>query len=903
VAPAVAPAAADAAPPAPEAIGPAAGDLETFAEEESALQPAEVVVTVDRRRKNLQDYSGTAAAFSESQLTSVGVLNVRDLAVMVPGLHIGSQESGTTIYIRGIGSDNNTELGDPAVALHVDGVYMPRARGLGAVFFDIERVEVNSGPQGTLRGRNAVGGTINIVTKQPNLSEFEASALATLGTYSLREYQGVVNIPIVSDRLGLRVAARSAVHDPYWENAGPIYDLRAPQDQNDYALRATARFQPTKALDITLAYDLLHEGGTGNVGTNFQAALTRVDDGGTADTADDRLVPFDPDDVDNPRRTYMRGTQPSLDVDHQGVRLNVNLDTGPVLFEALASYRHLDYEQWSGSLGVAVVPGLDVAAINSDVFGPASQWDITSDSWIGELRAYAPDSDRLRWTVGAFYFREDQGTFLGQVNDPVTTSAGGEFNMPSTLGWSLAGYADATFDVDASFRVLGGVRVTHDYKERKSGFWGQWNGLPPADSAAGVTQGTTLGRFGTEGFRYKAFDRPSYTRGSDDVEARVNLFLDGIASFGARDEVPIALCNDPAPGEPRIAMDSGNWRCVNGVRDTLANATTPAEGSAIFNFVPQNNDVSNDFVDYRVGVEYDLQPDNLLYATFSTGHKAAGFNDTQVFAEVPLYNRDYGPESVYSLEVGSKNLLLDRSLKLNASAFYFGYSGMQFQTIVSVAEDPDPSDTSVPPTSAVRQNAEERTDVLGLDLDAVYTFPAGFAAELHALLMDARFSDGTIVNDSRLNFGAANASVDLGGNWLPRASPYTLNYTLSQLIFTEAGAFDWVIQGQTRGTHFMTVFNGDGTRLVRPAPLFALDNPNYATAQAAVQRLTDVVPTYTTFNVGAGWKHPDGRLGVSGFINNVFDIAYATPIISTAATNVRYFNPPRVAGVRVRVDW
>jgi len=57
------------------------------------------------------------------------------------------------------------------------------------------------------------------------------------------------------------------------------------------------------------------------------------------------------------------------------------------------------------------------------------------------------------------------------------------------------------------------------------------------------------------------------------------------------------------------------------------------------------------------------------------------------------------------------------------------------------------------------------------------------------------------------------------------------------------------------------------------------------------------------FNLGFGWKHPDGRIGISGFINNVFDVAYATPIISTAGTNIRYYNPPRVAGARFRVDW
>jgi iron complex outermembrane receptor protein len=853
-------------------------------------------VTVDRRRKDLQDYSGTASAFSQSQLSALGVQNVKDLSVLVPGLLIGTQESGVTLFVRGIGSDNNTELGDPAVALHVDGVYMPRPRGLGAMFFDIERVEVNSGPQGTLRGRNAVGGTINVVTRQPHLSEFQANAEATFGTYALRVYQGMVNVPIITDKLALRVAGRSEVHDPHWENAGPIHDLRAPQDQNDYALRVIAKYQPVKAFDLTLAYDFLHEGGTGTVGANFQQALTRRDEAGN-------LIPFDPNDVDDPRRVYMRGTQPSLDTDHQGVRATANLDAGPVLFEATASYRNLDYRQWSGPTNsIAVVPGMDISTFNSDVFGPTNQWHVTSDSWIGELRAYAPDSERLRWTVGGFYFHEDQGAFLGQINDPVTTSAGGEFNHPSTIGWSVAGFADATFDVVDNFRVLGGIRVTHDHKDRENGFWGQWTGLPPTDNPD-LTAGTTGGRFGTEGFRYKGFDRPTYARENDSVEARVNLFLDGIASFGARDELPIALCNDPPtaamgqPQEPRVRLEDGNWRCTAGPRSSLP------EGTNILNFVPQNNSVDSDFVDWRAGVEYDLQKDNLLYATFSTGHKAAGFNDTQSFAAVPLFNSKYGPESVYAVELGSKNLLLERNLKLNASAFYFGYNGMQFQTIVTVVEDDDPNDNNVPPTSAVRQNADERTDVFGLDLDVAYSLPAGLSVELHALLMDARFSDGTIVNDNRLSFGAANAEVDLGGNWLPRASPYTLNYTLSQLIFTEAGSFDWIIQGQTRGTHYMTVFNGDGTRLVRPGPDFDLENDNYAIAQAEVQRFTDVVPTYTIFNVGAGWKHPDGRLGISGFVNNLFDTAYATPIVSTAATNIRYFNPPRVMGVRVRIDW
>jgi iron complex outermembrane receptor protein len=885
---------AEATVPPPAAPSPAAAEAappEEVASVDGAGEPPEIVVTVDRRAKNLQDYSGTASAFSQTQLSTLGIENVKTLSVMVPGLAIGTQESGTTIYIRGIGSDNNTELGDPAVALHVDDVYMPRARGFGAMFFDLERVEVNSGPQGTLRGRNAVGGTINVVSRQPNLTEFQANAEATFGTFAMRAYQGMVNLPLVTDKLGLRVAGRYEVHDPYVQNAGPVYDLRAPESQNDYALRATLKYVPIRPLSLTLAYDFLHEGGTGVVGANAQAALTRPGPDPTIP------IPFDPNDVENPRRVYLRGIQPSLDSSHQGVRFAANLDAGDVQFEALASYRHLDYKQLSAPTNtIQVVPELDLSTISPDVYGPANQWHLTSDSYIGELRAFAPDNSRLRWTVGSFIFYEDQGTSLGQNNDPVTGSAGGEFTMPHTIGWSAAGYADATFDVSSDFRVLGGLRLTHDHKDRKNGFWGQWTGLPtPTEPIPGVTPGTTGGRFGTEGFSYKLLDRPTYSRPDDSVDARVNLFLDGIKSFGARDELPIAICNDPQPGDARIQLNAdGNWRCTAGARDLPAN---------IFNWVPQNNSVDNNFLDWRAGVEYDLQKDNLLYLTVSTGHKAAGFNDTQSFADVPVYNSEYGPESVYAVDLGSKNLLFNRKLRLNASAFYFAYTGMQFQTVVTVVKDDDPTDNNIPPTSAVRQNADKRTDVFGLDADATYELPAGLQAGLHVLLMDARFTDGTVVNDSRLNFGSANASVDLGGNWLPRTSPFTLNYQLSQLIFSTVGTFDWIIQGQTRGTQYMTVYNGDGKHLVKPAPAFDLANPNYQIALDNVQRFTDIVPTYTVINVGAGWKHPDGRLSLSAFVNNLFDIAYATPIVSTFATNIRYYNPPRVAGMRVRVDW
>src|SRR6185295_14895211 len=135
-----------------------------------------------------------------------------------------------------------------------------RPRGVGSMFFDIERVEVNSGPQGTLRGRNAMGGSVNIVSARPKLGELGANAEATFGTFAQRRYQGMVNIP-VGDTLSFRFAGFSEVHDPYYINAGPLYDHTAAENADAYALRGQVLFAPTKAIQFLLGYDLTRERG------------------------------------------------------------------------------------------------------------------------------------------------------------------------------------------------------------------------------------------------------------------------------------------------------------------------------------------------------------------------------------------------------------------------------------------------------------------------------------------------------------------------------------------------------------------------------------------------------------------------------------------------------------------
>ena len=292
-----------------------------------------------------------------------------------------------------------------------------------------------------------------------------------------------------------------------------------------------------------------------------------------------------------------------------------------------------------------------------------------------------------------------------------------------------------------------------------------------------------------------------------------------------------------------------------------------------------------------------------MYATVATGHKAAGFNDTQDVGQPELFNLDYGLEDMISFEIGSKNTFLERALRLNGSAFLYRYNNMQFQTVVAVGEAPPGSDED-PPTSAVRQNADQPALAYGLDLDVAYRLPAGLEAAVHALLMDSSFGDGTIVNDARIGYGPTdNYLADLGGNKLPRSSALTLNYSLSQLIFSEVGSFNWIIQAQTRTTHYMTVFNGNGERLSKPAPGVEPAGDAYEALLRDPRRLDDEVPTYTRVDIGAGWTHPDGRLSINGFVNNLTDIAYVTSLNTNPGLNLRFFNPPRTAGVRVRLDW
>jgi iron complex outermembrane receptor protein len=787
-----------------------------------------IKVTVDRREKRLQDYAGSANAYTEQDLERVNINSVRDVAPINPSVEIGTQEGNTEIYIRGVGNDNNTELGDPSAATHIDGVYIPRPRGVGSMFFDLERVEINRGPQGTLRGRNATAGTLNLITAKPKLNEQSAEASVQLGNYSQRLTRGMVNIPI-GQTLALRFASFSENHDPFYSNGDSIQTITPSESADVLAYRMQARWVPDRLVSVLIGHDWTQEKGTGYTGTNYNPALS---------------AGLLPNEVPNPRDIYYRGPQPLLDMHHWGVHGVVNVDLGPVLIEYIGSYRDLLYKQITGGNAGVVYNGAPAPSLDN---WSTSYWRTTSKSQVHELRLYSPDSARFRWTAGGFFITEKQEAFLGQTADQSNTFAGVEFNMPDVKDTSQAGYADGTFDITKFFRATAGVRYTHETKHR--------TGLGAVWLFGGVNPMGDNFRFGTEGFQFAAENRTLYptTAPANNGEAN-QVFLNGIAHNGARDNLVSLLM---APGTQNFSS-----------------------------ITPEHGDYSDNFVDFRAGLETDLATDHLLYGNLTTGHHSGGFND-QANGIAPTYK----PEQLYAIEIGSKNEFNDRKIRINAAAFGYLYHDQIFQQVIAVG--PVPVGGGVPPATAARENIG-KSHILGLELDGSYQLPwFGLVLGAAATFLDAKIDQGSIF-DNRQAFGPSATEndpnvdhVSVVGNNLPRAPHVTVNYSLAQNIRTGFGWFDWIVSAQSRSQYFMTNFNGTGVDNLGRI------NPN----------LSDVVPGYTRLDAGVGYTRPDGKLRLDAFGSNITNVAYMTTLINTPGLNLRFFNPPRQVGVRATLYW
>ena len=417
----------------------------------------EVVVTATRREERLQDVATSAVAFSGEDLQALRVLQPLDLAEQTPGLLAKYGPNGLAtvgFYVRGVGINDFTGTVDPSVGIYVDEVFQPTPDMLNFAVYDIARVEVLRGPQGTLYGRNSTGGAINFITAKPT-EEFEGFARAGYGSYDTFSLTGALGGPIgdtVRARLATNVINASG-SDGYAFNRFTGNELGKV---DSVAVRGQIEFQPSEDFMLRLSYNhgdseqempLLQHVGTrdpGNLGAICAPLIAgRVDEGACVDG----LGYFD-DDGDI--YTGDANVDPVLDLESDDVTMTLDWNVGRATLTSITGYADFSKRQ-SQDIDASPAVAADNFTFN-DVENLSQEVRLTSD-----------DSFRFPWIVGANYGKTDIDWF--QTID-LTAIAG----IPTSNGavqetetWALFG--QMIFPLTERIDFTGGLRYTEETRD------------------------------------------------------------------------------------------------------------------------------------------------------------------------------------------------------------------------------------------------------------------------------------------------------------------------------------------------------------------------------------------------------------------------------------------------------
>ena len=451
----------------------------------------EMVVTATKRATKVQETAIAISAYSQDTLDRNHVKSLTDMVSMVPSLQISTHgdSNALDVTLRGVGSTNRTELGDPTVAFHVNDVYSPRPQGAAVLMYDVERVEVQRGPQGTLSGRNATVGSVSIHTVKPNFEAASGSLSLTGGDYDRQGMKIAYNMPL-SDNFAIRLAGYSDRHDGYVDTLpsyvgyypgldpdtlgefqySPRTTIKDYEAGDQSSWRISALWKANDRVTLSSTYEYYKDAGTGYVDEDPYLVNRGV-----------RGVV-----VDSPGAVDMSNISFSsrLDVEFG------NLDASYIL--GLGNQKRS--QVWDADLG------------RGDSFQEdRTEWS-DYDFMSHELQLKNKDSERLRWVVGAYSSSEDNAIRfdIDQVTNDGSEGnwvpggwswidgldgGGASFRQPDRQLKSKALFGQATFDVTSKARLTAGLRYIRDEKSDVGGRsinCGPFIRSPrPADSLAG----------------------------------------------------------------------------------------------------------------------------------------------------------------------------------------------------------------------------------------------------------------------------------------------------------------------------------------------------------------------------------------------------------------------------------
>lgn len=778
-----------------------------------------ITVTAQRREESLQDAAIAIDAISPDQLIRQGVESAKDLGRISPSL--GANPGGgplTSLFVRGVGALTVNPLQDSGVAQNFDGVYLGRSStAAGLSFYDMQRVELLKGPQGTLYGRNATGGVLNYIPNRPELGEVSGYVQGSYGNFDALSIQGAVNVPL-GDTVAFRVAGSHQERDGFNDDGTSDLDAQS--------IRAQLLFEPTDRVSLRIAADHTEVGGMGSSGAllgffgtapgtqaNFTPTGIDIDCGSTCAASNAARVqtiqgpsfqlnpPIDPNDL-------------FQDLSYTGVsgELNIELDAGTIT--VIPAYR--EYSQDYAFVG----PG----------FAPASTQE-SGDQFSIEAR-FASDFDGPLNGVFGFYYFDEEIDFAANFNQVAVAPIQNWTNGGDS--WAL--FAQLTFEVTDQFRINVGGRYTEDNK------------FVSGDDFTFLT----VCPLETPPFPGAPFTIPDF------------------AACAAQPYPAAAITTDPqvyideliAGGfiPPTSTIDDGFYPLINGAAGFIVDA---GAGQNLTNRDSWSEPT------YRVGLEYDLTPDSLLYANYERGYRAGGVELDDVNAGGGL---SFDPEFIDAFTIGSKNRFLNDTLQINAEAFYWEYKGQQITYFSTIGGAPNFG------------TANGNSTIRGFDLDILWAAAPTTTIGVKFQYLDATLDNLTLVSDPGTGrFGCDDIGVVAGLQ--------TFECAGTELLYSPEVAVDVAFQHAFElGDYDLTFFADASYRSEQQTDL------SFTPATVA--------DDYITANFQLTFGPADEGWSISAFINNAFDERFLVNTnVGSGGAFYGEHNPPRTYGIRARADF
>lgn len=684
---------------------------------------SDIVVTAQRQAQTLQEVPIAVSAFSAEALQQQQIDNASDLQLSLPNITFSKGNfTGSSFTIRGIGDLCVGISCDAATAVHINGTPLFATRIFETEYFDLERVEVLRGPQGTLFGRNATSGVINFISAKPRTDKFSAAGEAEYGNYNSIRGKAMVNVPL-GDTMAVRLAGFHLKRDGYTQN---LYNDTDIDGREMYAIRGSFRWEPS----IDTTFDLMgyyfredddrlriqkqqcQRDPTGTLGclngrldparSNTNASFTGTLgsreflglSGGPTFAALGLNSLYGADAyagyVDSPDvRKIASAVNPTYFTDELQVQGRLEHNFGPIKAQLTGFYHETSVDSSQDySLGVGnptgIIPGL--TALSAFAANPAlgAYFRPIANALIpngvgSDLCTSLPEETGL----GSF------GGFKRCGAVPLSFDR----STQKTKAWSAEAIFSSDFDGPFNF-LLGGIYVQNkltngDYYvnafpiDYVAGVLGSLQSLGAAGRGVPPSfLGTPFFRNATPEFKLKSYG--IFGEAYVDVNDRLKLTL-GVRYNNDNKELVArsTLASFLVPyTQTGTAFDSPFYGAYD------ADPVTPGiQGE-------QRRDRTFDEITGRAVVDFKVTDDNLLYASYSRGYKSGGFNPAVQVPGLTIADA-FEPEIVNAFEIGSKNTFANGQLTLNLTGFYYQYKNLQLSRIVARSSINDNIDANI----------------------------------------------------------------------------------------------------------------------------------------------------------------------------------------------------------------